>query len=179
MRIKKPFKKKMNSVKSIFRILTSLAIILWLLSSCQEKIEYPIEPEIAFQDYLYLLNSDSTIDRGLLILSFTDGDGDIGLVDDVDTIPPYDFNLFIDYYEFREGEWKQLVDPSSGDTINFNGRIPMLTPAGKNKNISGTIEDTLFLNLFSDYDSFRYEVYIKDRALHESNRIVTPILLKP
>lgn len=148
------------------------------LSSCQEKIEYPIVPYLDFQDFVFLAGEDSVVNKGQLIFYFTDGDGDIGL-DENDTLPPYDFNLFIDYYERQDGNWTQLVLSQTGDTINFNGRIPVLTPGGKNKSISGTIEYTLDLNIFSEYDTFRYEAYLIDRALHESNRVITPALVKP
>lgn len=170
----------MKNKNILFRFILVLALIFLLMSSCQEKIEYPIEPHIEFQDFVFLMNEDSVVENGLLSISFTDGDGDLGeVITDDTTEPPPPLNLFIDYFELQDGEWKQLVDPETGDTLVLHGTLPYLTPGGKNKNISGTIEDTLFINIFNDYDTFRYEVYIEDRALHRSNTIVTPVFVKP
>ncbi len=167
-------KKKTN----IFRIVSAMLIIM-VATACQEKVEYPVEPYLEFQDFAFLMNSDSVVEKGLLTLYFTDGDGDIGLEDDVDTLPPYDLNLFIDYFEYRDGIWQHFVNENTGDTVQFHGRIPIITPSGVNKNISGTIEDTLDLNIYSDCDTFRYEVRIRDRALNESNIVVTPAFVMP
>jgi hypothetical protein len=99
-------------------------------------------------------------------------------------LPPYDYNLFIRYFEQKNGIFEEvfLITPSYindstivYDTASFNGRIPILTPAGKNKSISGEIEDTLFVNNpLSSFDTIMFEVSIKDRLLNESNTIQTP-----
>lgn len=166
--------------KSNIRIVIMVAITFCFLGlfSCQEKVEYPIVPYIEFQDFSFLMNQDSVVERGLITIYFTDGDGDIGLNTE-DSIAPYDYNFFIDYYELQNGIWDVVVNELTGDTINFNGRIPVITPTGQNKNIKGTIEDTLFLNVFSEHDTFRYEISLRDRALHESNTIISPVFVMP
>lgn len=153
------------------------------LISCKRYEDYPPEPDIRFMDFT-LLRDDQGIDqRGVLRISFSDGDGNIGL-NDYDTLPPYDYNLFVKYFELQNGVYKEifLVTPTYindstivYDTATFNGRIPVLTPAGKNKAISGEIEDTLFVNNpLSVFDTIMYEVYIQDRDLNKSNTIQTP-----
>jgi hypothetical protein len=133
---------------------------------------------------LSLLRDAQGIDqRGVLRFSFADGDGNIGLLA-TDTLPPYDYNLFVTYFERQNGVFKEifLVTPNYindstivYDTATFNGRIPILMPAGKNKAISGEIEDTLFVNNpLSAFDTIMFEVYIQDRKLNKSNTIQTP-----
>jgi len=150
-----------------------------LLSSCQQEETYPIIPEIKFEDFTLLYNQNTgIIERGVLKISFKDGDGDIGLRQN-ETDPPFDFNLFITYYEIQNNDTVEvfLVDPVSGDTANFHARLPILTPEGNNKSIKGEIEDTLFVyNPYSNFDTIMYKVYLVDRALHKSNEILTPLI---
>ncbi len=79
---------------------------------------------------------------GVLTITFKDGDGDIGLrQNEID--PPYDYNFFISLYEIKDGDSVEYIpvvyNPSTQtfDTLTFNQRIPMLTPAGPDKSISG------------------------------------------
>ena len=64
-----------------------------------------------------------------LHLYFTDGDGDIGLFDE-DTIAPFDYNIFVNYFEMDNDSLQQInvVPP-------FHIRIPNLTPTGQNKSL--------------------------------------------
>ncbi len=165
------------------RSLIILSLIFVLLWSCKKYEEYPPEPQIEFLDFVLLRDAQGIDQRGVLRFSFTDGDGNIGLYDN-DTLPPYDYNLFVRYFERKNGSFQEvfLVTPRYindttivYDTATFNGRIPILTPAGKNKAISGEIEDTLFVNNpLSAFDTIMFEVFIRDRDLNESNVIQTP-----
>lgn len=164
--------------RSIFYLL----FLLVALSSCKEYEKYPNEPTLEFLEFT-LLRDDQGIDqRGILHIAYTDGDGNIGLYE-YDTVAPYDFNLFIKYFEQQNGVYKEifLVTPDYTDTIvtydtaTFNARIPILTPAGRNKAIRGEIEDTLFVNNpLSSFDTIKFEAYIVDRDLNKSNVISTP-----
>lgn len=157
-------------------VLAILTVVSW---SCLKEEEYPIVPEIKFEDFILLLNTQTNIiERGVLKISFKDGDGDIGLYQ-TDVDPPYDFNLFIDYFEIRNKDTVRVyqVDPISGDTSTFNARIPLLTPKGSDKSIKGEIEDTLFIyDPTSAFDTIMFKVYLVDRALHKSNVIQTPLI---
>jgi len=159
-----------------------MAIIIGL-SSCLEEEDFPIEPLIEFSTFVKLDDGLGYDNRGVLEITYKDGDGDIGLLDS-DTIPPYDYNLFINYFEMQNGEFKQVfitvynTDTEQDDTISFNARIPILTPDGVNKSISGIIQDTLFINNYaSDFDTIKFECWIMDRALHESNHVFTPPII--
>ena len=156
-------------MKKIFVLLFGII----LLASCQEKVEYPIEPKITYEGLTYLMDADSTL-TGEVILSigYTDGDGDLGL-DDTDTLYPFGpndpnyYNLMIDYLRW---DGTQFVT----DTINFNVRFKRLLFNNEVKAISGTIDNTIMLlNPFAPDDTVKLKAHIIDRALHESNSIET------
>lgn len=179
----------MKTPVKISLILSALALIGFI--SCERTEEYPIEPVIKYLDFEKIFNTtDSIYDRGILKFEFTDGDGDLGLAKS-DTFPPYNpgskyyYNLIIDYYEVRNGV-ETLVpltfyndETGEYDTIYLSARIPVLTPKGSNKAISGDIYDTLFMyNYFSDFDTLFFKFRIVDRALHESNTETTPYIVR-
>jgi len=167
----------MNLAPKIALIL--LPATLLGLASCIKEEQYPIEPRIQFEGFW---KPDSTSNSKydsirFLSISYTDGDGDIGLYD-TDTAEPYKYNYFLKFLYLKNGE---LVEVKPADTtLGFNARIPILTPTGRNKNIKGEIRMELELyyawpSLQSDTISF--EVYIKDRALHSSNIVQTPLFI--
>lgn len=167
-----------------------LSLVL-LYSSCRKFDDFPLEPQIKYESFLLEYNTETGItERGVLAVSYTDGDGDLGLASR-DTFPPhnygskYYYNLIIDYYELQYNEWVKVplvtwnADNQEYDTLTFNGRIPILTPPGGNQAIKGVIEDTLFLyNPLSDFDTIKFSVYIIDRALNESNQVETPPIVR-
>lgn len=170
----------------MIRRLTALLVLLLVIGSCKKYEEFPPEPVIKFMDFTLLRDTEGIDQRGILRFSYTDGDGNIGLCS-YDTVAPFDYNLFIKYFELQNGVFKEilLITPNyindttiEYDTATFNGRIPILTPAGKNKAIRGEIEDTLNVNnILSPYDTIKYEVYIMDRDLNKSNIIATPPII--
>lgn len=146
--------------------------VLIMISSCIQGIRYPDKPAITFVAYNFTIGPDETgtpnVHLGLLTISFTDGDGDLGLLDS-DTIYPYDFNIFIHRIGISNGSPVY----SNVDTVRF--RTQYLTPEGQNKTLAGEID--IELNVYPtifQYDTMFMEVYIKDRALHASNTIITP-----
>lgn len=162
-----------------------MLIILLVASSCKKYEEFPPEPQIEFLDFVILRDLQGIDQRGVLRIGYTDGDGNIGLYD-YDTVAPYDYNLFIKYFELQNGVFKEIFlvttthidDSVVYDTATFNGRIPILTPVGKNKAIRGEIEDTLFVNNpLSNFDTIKFEAYIVDRDLNKSNTIETPPII--
>ena len=160
-----------------------ILLALLFITSCKRYEDYPPEPSIEYLDMTLLRDEQGIDQRGVLKFSFSDGDGNIGLYDS-DTLPPYDYNLFVRYFEKQNGTFREIFLITENyindttieyDTASFNGRIPILTPAGKNKAISGEIEDTLFVNNpLSAFDTIMFEVYIQDRDLNKSNTIQTP-----
>jgi hypothetical protein len=52
-------------------------------------------------------------------------------------------------------------------------RIPYMERLGQNKILKGTISVTFLYLFYSTADTIRYDFYIKDRALNESNVVST------
>ncbi len=154
----------------------SFILVALIIISCSKKEEYPIIPEIEYLGMTLVYNPNlNKFDRGVLKISFKDGDGDIGLFDN-ESEPPYDYNFFVKYYELQNGEEVRII---VNDSNEFNARIPILTPIGSVKAIKGEIEDTLFIfNPLSTFDTIKFEAYLKDRALHKSNTISTGWFLR-
>lgn len=144
--------------------------------SCVKKEDISEIPEIEYISFTKLVNNKGVNDKGILKFSFKDKDGDIGF-DAEDTLPPHDHNLFITFYEYYQGNFREKIFPDS--TQNYNTRIPNITPKGQNKMIKGEVEIEIFMydyNLTKPYDTIYIEVFIRDRALNQSNTIKTKII---
>ena len=167
-----------------------IAIIVGSIS-CRKVEEFSEIPKIEYMDFTGLYNPELEIyDRGVLMFSFEDGDGDIGL-NSTDTYSPFNpgseyyYNLIITYFEMQNGILTEVPitwfnpETEEYDTLSLSARIPNLTPDGTHKAISGEIQDTLFIyNFNSVYDTILFEAYIYDRALHKSNIISTPLIIR-
>jgi hypothetical protein len=166
--------------KQVF--LATIVLVLFILTGCNERIEYDIVPEITMSDRQVYTNPTE------MIIGFTDGDGDIGL-NEGDTLPPFEFvpdslvnpdvssnlfyyNLLFYYYENIDGSWVEI-----DLIVPYYYRVPVLTPTGQNKALKGEIEVEITLDP-NRPDSIRFEIELADRALHISNRLVTPTIFK-
>lgn len=144
-----------------------------LLSACLKTEEFPKEPHIKFKSY------EQSPDSAKLTISFTDGDGDIGL-DQGDTLAPYNpgslwyHNFFVEYYTMQNGQWELQQF-----TLPLYYRIPVITPTGQNKALQGDIavEISPLVLPQAPGDSIRFGVRIADRALHESNTVFTDAIV--
>ncbi len=142
---------------------------LLYLAACANPPEYPIEPVIDFEGMSKTTmiqgfqNSDSTT----VILSFTDGDGDLGSQENM-------VNVF-------------LIDQRDGFELpGFS--IPFIPQQGAANGISGRIFLTLFNTccIFDDgtrpcevsptiqTDEVSYTIQIEDRAGNRSNELPLP-----
>lgn len=165
----------MKQAPKIYFIL--LLLLISMAPSCVKEEQYPVEPAITFLDFGVYRDVGDKDSVGVITISYTDGDGDIGL-NAGDTVEPYKYNYFLKFMEQVNGT---LTEVEPADTnITFNARIPMLTPNGRNKNIKGEIAMSLELyfsrNILKS-DTVAFEIYIKDRALHASNLIRTPLFI--
>lgn len=173
-------------MKYLSKIIIILLVAWIICQSCKKKEEYPVVPYIEFLNFTKWSNGG--IDTALTMkISFTDGDGDIGLHDD--TMPPFNphgsyyYNYIITYMEKRGGQWRYYLIfndiTQQYDTVNFNSRVPWLTPDAGNTAIKGEIE--LMMKILrpvdSNYDTIRFDAFIYDRSLHKSNVIRTPELI--
>jgi len=155
-----------------FKTLVLIALMpMAIFIGCHKKEQYPIEPVLEYISYYGTDTTDlnsNAIHKGLLTLGFTDGDGDIGLYDyEID--PPYSANMYIFQYGIHKGA------PIFIDTLSF--RIPYLTPQGQDKSLKGEIDldlDIIYvLPPFDSIDTVKYELYLLDRSLNQSNIITS------
>jgi hypothetical protein len=180
---------KLKGQISLFSIVILAATLFW---GCKKQdAGMSIIPHLEYQSYS--IGTDSMNNPVIKVtFSFADGDGDLGLRDE-DTSGNYSFqskyyfNLYGDYYAYIGNAyvkiWRSypfsddsLTLAKGGDTIKFNGRIPVITPPGRNKSITGTIEYNIPYTYLSNVPSNRikYKLWMYDRALHRSNEIETP-----
>ncbi len=163
-------------MKIISKIRFFLPLLLFaLLFSCKKPETYPLIPVIEFVSFTKIQNAQGKDEKGIMKISFTDGDGNIGLAS-IDTLAPFNsgsiyyYNFFIDYYEKQHGVYTKVELPMTN-----NSRIPIITPDGENKSVKGDIEIVLFINNpVSTFDTICYDVSICDRELNVSNIIRTP-----
>lgn len=144
------------------------AIALFFMNSCSDEDTYPVTPEIAFKS-LEIFNNAAQNDSVVLTFSFTDGDGDIG----TPTIDTVSRDVFVKFYEKVNGVFVLFNDPFGA----FNYRIPYLEPRGNNKSLKGDIRINVDYNPFIINDTVKYELYMKDRAGHSSNTIVSTTIV--
>lgn len=162
--------------KSAAKVTGAVALSAVLLSGCLKTEEFPTTPAIAFKSFEFFGDSAS------LVVSFTDGDGDVGL-DASDNIPPYDtssvyyYNFFLHYSEKVNNIWQ---DVEFEEPIYY--RIPRITPTGQNKALEGEIAvaiDPFPLFITGNSDTVRYSIEMVDRALNRSNRVFTSEIIVP
>ncbi len=174
-------------MKILTKITLVLSIMVSLLTSCLKPESFPPEPAIEFVSF------EAQGDSGIIVFSFTDGDGDIGLNQDqldppFDTSSLYYYNLYIHYYEMMDGDWvRGTADPGgnnfpTADSITFSYRIEDITPIGQNKALRGEIQiimEPYYFNSYSNHnDSLRYELMLIDRSLNHSNLLETPLIVR-
>lgn len=151
-----------------------LVLLFGGLTGCVKEEQYPVIPEIGFQSYATYTSIDGKDSLGLVTIWYKDGDGNIGLYPS-DTVEPLKYNFYLKFLQQIDG---QMVEVQPVDTnVNFNARIPLLTPNGRNKNIKGEITMTLELYFASQIlksDVIGFEIYIKDRGQNKSNVVTSP-----
>ena len=120
-----------------------IILILLVFFSCKKPQTYSEIPNLEYKNFelkdtIDLL--DNKIKSGILTVSFTDGDGDIGL-NPSDTLTPFDtssiyyYNLYIDVYKMQNDT---LVFQDLQVPLRY--RIQDLTPLGQNKTLKGEIK---------------------------------------
>jgi hypothetical protein len=154
-------------IKNVLYLLT----LLVAFATCISPPDYPIEPQITFfyMTKNIMRQGYGSEDSVYITLSFTDGDGDLGSKDSL--------NVFI-------------TDKRSNKPIEQTYRIPFVPEAGAKNGISGEIRFLMYTTCCLSLEPCRlpppratdtlvYEIYIKDRAGHKSNMVLTnPIQLQ-
>jgi len=151
------------------RYLVISLISLLALVSCT-KIEHlsPI-PSISYTSFTIFDTTDilgNESKAGRLKFYFEDGDGNVGL-----KVPSEgqadSTNLFFTLYRKTDG----VMEPANPDDPLYPSsyRIPYMVRLGQNKILRGTISVTFLYLFYTPSDTIKYDFYIKDRALNESN----------
>ncbi|OYT11030.1 MAG: hypothetical protein B6I18_06010 [Bacteroidetes bacterium 4572_112] len=163
------------ALRKYFGGLLVVLLLFGVVFSCKKHEQYPIEPVIEFKSIDKISNISNIDDKAFLTITFTDGDGDIGLELD-DTLPPFNpsseyyYNYYITYFEKLNDTFRHVDLP-----FTFNTRIPFIEEDLAERGVKGEIRVELFINnINSTADSIRFDLQIIDRAHNKSNIITTP-----
>ncbi len=168
-----------NGFMKYLRFIPAFVFLALSFFACRKPIEYPLIPSIEFKS-LYSTKDIQGYDQNVYVtVSFTDGDGDIGyysresgkndpIFDDPSS--PYYNNFIVKTLILQNGNWNSIDTPTSA-------RVPYLTPEGANKALRGEILREFTVPVPLVQDTLRYEIFIYDRALHQSNTITTPAII--
>ena len=144
-------------------------LLLVILISCTKPPDYPIEPVIEFNNYSrnFMSQGFGPEDSIIMTIGYTDGDGDLG--SDGDSLDVF-------------------VKDTRLDGAPLTYKLPFVPQQGAGNGISGEISIVLPTTccIFPDNiappcethpsypsDILVYEVFIRDRAGHESNKVLT------
>ncbi len=152
-----------------------ISIIVFLsaliLPSCVKEKNFPATPSIEFLYYSVYTN-----DSADCVISFKDGDGDIGILAG-DATSPNDFKMKYLYKDTLDGIFKTYDDPftTAIDTLYYSYRVPNLTPNGQYKVLDGEIRAKLrAAPLYGpNHKTIKFEITLRDRAGHLSNMVTT------
>ena len=163
----------------IHRLGISVASIV--LVSCIKTDPVSPVPEITFKNlevfYAYDTLLEQYIPVGELEFSFIDGDADIGLyeediIEDTTGWDERNYNVFLTPYQKLDTLYYLIESDSSNPPPYYTiWHDVKLDRVGQNKTIKGDI--TLTLNDMPQFDTIRYEFFIRDRAGNESNLVTT------
>ena len=144
--------------------LTSL-VLLSMVVSCQTTVDFPNSPQIEFQDVLFKEIGDAlTPDSLIFIITFEDGDGDLGL-DDRFTAPPFHSGEFV---PDKNGNPVTIKYLDSAEYVEQYQLQPHVLPYRCTNwiefpNINGTIiEDTLWFVPNPNRNNMDLEFFVKD-----------------
>ena len=157
----------MRSVK----YLVIAAFISLFIGSCGKIEKLPPEPAIKFTSFQVFDTTDilgNNYKGGRLKFYFEDGDGDVGLKTP-DGSQNDTTDLFLTLFRKRGGIMDTITDKNDPLLPYSSYRIPYMERTGVNKILKGYISVTFLYLTYSPGDTIKYDFYIKDRALNESN----------
>jgi len=144
-----------------------------LFFACKKRESFSDIPYLEFTKYELKDSVDALGNITKLCelhIYFTDGDGDIGLFND-DTIAPYDYNLFVNYFEMHNDSLQQInVNPP------YHIRMPNLTPTGQNKSLKVDVKYDVNVT-YRNSDTIKFELKLFDRALNESDWVSSSLII--
>ncbi len=149
-----------------------------VLSSCVKEKDFPTTPQIEF---LYF--TQYTPDSAGCVIKFTDGDGDIGILDGDETTPN-DYVLKYLYLDTADNTFKPFELPNTTptfDTLVYSYRVPDITPDGQYKALDGEILAKIYSSplYWPLHTIVKFEIQLRDRAGHLSNKVMTREIAVP
>jgi hypothetical protein len=157
-----------------------ILMIIFASFSCKKIQQLPATPHIDFTSFTIfdttdILGNDSK--GGRLKFHFEDGDGDLGLNSPNDGTTTDSTNLFLTLFRKKAGVMDSVtgLDPLLPSPAL---RIPYMERLGQNKILKGTISVTFIYQSYLPTDTIKYDFYIKDRALNESNVASTSVIVQ-
>ena len=148
-------------------------VLLTLFFACKKRESFSDIPYLEFRHYELKDSVDALGNITKLCelhIYFTDGDGDIGLFNE-DTIAPYDYNLFVNYFEMHNDSLQQInVNPP------YHIRMPNLTPTGQNKSLKVDVKYDVNVT-YRNSDTIKFELKLFDRALNESDWVSSSLII--
>lgn len=161
--------------------------------ACRKEPNYDKVPHIEYEGYEQQTLTDdfgNRYDSLTFSIRFQDGDGDLGLSSDTDHPdmgPPYQFlspdgtrnpnyyNFYIDTFLKRDGTFEPFPFPTSGFT--YSGRFMRLSQDNRLEPLEGILRYSLPAWYPSQISVpgtvVKFRIYIKDRALNNSNVVET------
>lgn len=136
---------------------------------CRPEPTFPVIPALSFVKFLEPAGSDSLI----IVFSFTDGDGDIGVAP-----TNSDSNMVLSVYAPDANGIFQVMDDINtpqADSLNYVYRIPHLT-AGQ-VGLEGDIYLTLEHKSFIGRDTLQFNTFLLDRSDNRSNYVRTETII--
>lgn len=159
-------------MKKVFRILIFPAMLLGAFA-CERIESLPPVPFIEYKSFEVFDTIDilgNSAKGGRLTFYFEDGDGDIGMHPPSGEVTDTN-NLKLTLYRKTGGV--MVPAPETDPLFPSSYRIPFMEREGQNKILKGTIEVTFLYLFYFPSDTIRYDFYIIDRALNESNVVST------
>lgn len=169
----------------------AIAAVLFciLFNSCEKNNNSSPYPVISYNNLIQYctgsISKDSVTvveDSAVLIINFSDGNGDIGYPSS-DENAPFDFYIQ-QYYLNRNDSIIPIITTDGGDVI-LPYHIPDITPSGADKSLTGEIKILLTYpnvdylantkNPIARGATICYKVWIYDRSGNKSNVVTTPL----
>ena len=156
------------------KYLPLFALLILALASCRKVEQLPAVPHIDFTSFTIFDTTDilgNLSKAGRLKFKFEDGDGDLGLNTPVAGVTD-STNLFLTLYRKKAGT--MVVSTGLDPLLPYSAyRIPYMERLGQNKILKGTISVVFMYLSYSPADTIKYDFYIQDRALNQSNVVST------
>lgn len=165
-----------------------VGIILLSLISCANEEDYPVVPQLGYEDFAVEYGADSLGNlqwRVIVRLSFLDGDGDLGYYWQDDPGNSTYFSLIYKIYYQKADSFVRFFYtseiPGLADSLM---RVPYIVPSVYHDAVKGWLEITFEYPIPlppnprpMPYDTLKYAFAIYDRARHLSNTVETPAII--